>query len=316
MMDRHAVKAMLRGPMVPVLTILRDDLAIDHAAIRQNVQYLIDRGIESGNGVLLAVGAGGDFPMLSLDERKLAASTIAEAAGARVPVILGAQDTNVNHMIELARWAESLGAAAIQLSSGYYYPTTDETCLRLFQAVHDATRTIGIMVYNTPWEGFDMSLDLVERLLELPRCVALKWSTEAGGRVYAQGVARFAARVAVVDNQGEAVTNHMLGGAGYVTHLASVWPEHELKVWSLLQAGDYVAAQREIMARTWPWLDIHGKLWRSTGAESPTVKAALELCGRRGGPTRLTARSLHESERRELYEVLASIGVPDLQRHP
>ena len=56
-------------------------------AIQTNVNYLIEHGIVTGQGVLLAVGAGGDFSMLTLEERKLAAKAIVDAADGRVPVI-------------------------------------------------------------------------------------------------------------------------------------------------------------------------------------------------------------------------------------
>ena len=42
--------------MVPVITNLKDDMSIDHAAIRANVRDVVDRGIQTGRGVLLAVG--------------------------------------------------------------------------------------------------------------------------------------------------------------------------------------------------------------------------------------------------------------------
>ncbi len=298
--------------MIPVITNLQKDLSIDHAAIEDNVRYVVDRGIVTGSGVLLAVGAGGDFPMLSIDERKSAAKTIVQSASGRVPVLVGAQDTNIEVVLEMARWAEQIGAYGIQISAGYYYESSDEDCLRVFQAVHEVTREISIMVYNTPWEGYDMSLAQVARLAELPRCVSLKWSSGQGSGVYLRGLAQFSDRLAIVDNQGLCVMNHLMGGTGYISHLATIWPEHDRQVWRLLEAGDYRAAQRRITSVNWPWQDFRGKLWKRTGAESPVVKAALELCGRPGGPSRLPTRSLNDDERAELRDLLIRIRVPDV----
>ena len=109
-MNLDEVKSTLRGPMIPVLTNLKDDLAIDHDAITENVRTIVSRGIVRGQGVLLAVGAGGDFPMLTVEERKAAARTIVEAADGKTPVVVGAQDTNPNVSIEIARYSEGLGA--------------------------------------------------------------------------------------------------------------------------------------------------------------------------------------------------------------
>ena len=311
-MDIAKAKERLRGPMIPVITNLNEDLTVDHDAIHENVRYVVDRGIVCGSGVLLAVGAGGDFPMLSLDERKAVCKTIVEAAGGETPVLVGAQDTNPSVSIELARWSEQIGADGIQMSPGFYYESSDDDCLRFFQAVHEATSTAAIMLYNTHWEGYDMSLDQIDRLVDLPRCLGLKWSTPQGGGGYLRGISRFADRMAVVDNQGLQVMNHLLGGTGYITHLATVWPEHDVAVWKLLEAGDYPAAQAEITRANWPWGSFRGKMWKRTGAESPVVKAALELCGRPGGPCHLPTRSLNDEEREELRGILSEIGVPSL----
>lgn len=311
-MDMTAVKQALRGPMIPVITNLNSDLSIDHAAIRANVEYVVQRGITAGQGVLLAGGAGGDFPMLTLDERKAVARTIFEASNG-TPVLVGAQDTNLDSMIEMAKYADDIGAYGIQSSPTYYYASSDEDCLRVFQALHSATRRIAIMAYNTFWEGYDMSLDQIERLCELPRIVSLKWATEGGSSLYLRGLARFADRLAIVDNQGLHVMNRMMGGTGYITHLATVWPEHDSTVWQLLESGEYEAAQHKITNANWPWSDFRGKMWQRTAAESPVVKTALELCGRPGGPSRLPTRALNDEERAELHGILKAIGVPELQ---
>ncbi len=47
--------------------------------------------------------------------------------------------------------------------------------------------------------------------------------------------------------------------------------------------------------------------------ESPAVKAALELVGRRGGPSRLPARALTAAEKAELRDLLIQIDVPNVQ---
>ncbi len=311
-MNISEVKQVLRGPMIPVITNLHEDLSVDHGAIRENVRYVIEGGIVQGQGVLLAAGAGGDFPMLSLSERKEVCKTIVDEADGRVPVLVGAQDTNPTNCFEMARLAEDIGAYGIQMSPGYYYASSEEDCLRYFESVHEQTRSTAIMIYNTYWEGFHMSLDLIARLAEMPRCVALKWSTPQGSADYLKGVERLSDRLAIVDNQGLHVMTHLLGGTGYITHLATIWPEHDSSVWQLMEKGDYSAAQRRIAKANWPWQEFRGKMWGRTAAESPVVKAALELCGRPGGPNRLPTRSLNQEERDELRRLFEEIGVPSL----
>ena len=311
-MNIEAVKRTLCGPMIPVITNLKDDLSVDLEAIQFNVNYVVERGIVKGSGVLLAVGAGGDFPMLTVQERKDVARAIMDAADGRVPVLVGAQDTSPGVSLELAQFAQEIGAYGIQLAPPYYYHPSDEDVFRWFRSVHEATDGIALMVYNTWWHGYNMSFEIIERLAELERVVSLKWSTPDGGRTYAKGVARFADRLAVVDNQGLQVLTHMLGGTGYITHLATVWPEHDLSIWDKMESGDYVGALSEFQRVNWPWLDFRVKMGGRTGGESHVVKAALELRGRPGGPCRPPARALNAEERAELREILIQIGVPGI----
>ncbi|MDJ0754160.1 MAG: dihydrodipicolinate synthase family protein [Ardenticatenaceae bacterium] len=312
-MDIVKVKQHLCGPMIPVITHLHDDLTVYPEAIANEVNYLVEHGLVTGNGVLLAVGAGGDFNMLSVEERKIAAKAIVDGAAGRVPVLVGAQDTNVNVMIEMARYAEEIGAYGIQMSTPYYYPPSDEDALAVYRTVHDATEVIAIMAYNTHWHDYDFPFPVLDELCELERLVALKWSRPTNGTAYLKGVARYADRLAVVDNAGLWVMNHMLGGTGFITHLATIWPENDLEIWHLLQAGEYTQAQQKMMAANWLWQEFRSKMARRTSGESPPVKAALNILGRYGGPSRLPARTLTADERSELTDLLTQIGVPALQ---
>ena len=229
-MDVAAVKQVLRGPMIPVITNLNDDMTVDIDAIKYNVNYVIEHGIVTGSGVLLAVGAGGDFNMMSLADRKLAAKTIVDAAAGRAPVIVGAQDTNVNVMIEMGHHAEEIGAYGIQISTTYYYPPSDDDALAVYKAVHDATSNIAIMAYNTHWHDYDFPFPVLDQLAEMERIVSLKWSRPDNGTPYLKGVDRYADRFAIVDNAGMIIMNHMLGGTGFITHLATIWPENDVQI--------------------------------------------------------------------------------------
>ena len=267
-MNIEEVKKKIRGPMIPVITSLNKDLSIDVSAIRNEVDYLIGHGIKEGQGVLLAAGAGGDFNMLSLDERKLVCKTIVEAADNRVPVLVGAQDTNVNNMIAMANYAEEINAYGIQFSTTYYYPPSDEDALNLYRTIHNETHSIAIMAYNTFWHDYNFPFHILDQISEMERVVSLKWARPDNGIPYMEGVARYSEKLAVVDNGGMHVMNHMLGGTGYITHLATVWPEHDLSVWKLLEAGEYQAAQQKIQNVNWPWLKFRGKMGSRTSAES------------------------------------------------
>jgi 4-hydroxy-tetrahydrodipicolinate synthase len=250
--------------------------------------------------------------MMSLDERKDTARAIVEAAAGKAPVLIGVQDTDPRVSIVLAEFAREIGAYGIQASPTYYYEPADKDVIAFFQSLNDAAR-IPIMVYNTPWlVGYNLSFDMLEALAAMEWIVALKWSH---GSVYGytRGVERFADKLAVVDNYGLAVISHMLGATGFITHLANIWPEHEVALWERMDAGDYAGAQAELQRANWRWLDFRVKMAGITGGEANVVKAAYDLVGRRGGPVRPPTHDMSPEHRAELKALLKEIGVPGVQ---
>ena len=78
-MDRENLKKRLEGCYVTVPTLFDDaDLELDLEATRSHVRFLIERGIDGDNAVLLAGGAAGDFSTMSFDERLAVAEAILE----------------------------------------------------------------------------------------------------------------------------------------------------------------------------------------------------------------------------------------------
>ena len=85
---------------------------------------------------------------------------------------------------------------------------------------------------------------------------------------------------AIIDNSLNGVVAHMLGGTAFISHLASVWPKHQLKLQALLEAKDYIAAMEMWNTANNPWYDFRIEMGAYTSGESPPVKKALELTAR------------------------------------
>lgn len=312
MPDIEQVKNALRGPMIPVITSFKDDLSLDLDAIQDNVRSLVERGIVTGKGAMLAVGAGGDFPMLSTKERKQVAKAIVKAAAGQVAVLVGVQDTDPRVCLELAEYAQKIGAYGIQVSPTYYYEPSDADVIAFYQMLNKAV-SFPIMVYNTPWlVGYNLSFEMLDALADMEWVQSLKWSS-TNLRQYTRGFERYAGRLAIVDNGGMTVLAHMTGASGFITHLASIWPEHEIALWEQMDGGDYAGAQAELQRASWRWGDFRGKMARLTGGEANVIKAAYDLIGRRGGPVRPPTRDMSAEHRAELKALLKEIGVPGVQ---
>src|SRR6476619_54296 len=122
-MDADAARRDLTGCYTTIPTLFRDDadLSVDLDAMRRHVQFLIDGGLTTGNAVLLAGGAAGDFSTMTFDERVAVWETAIEAANGRVPIAVGGQTTSTLELIRLIRAAARLGADYVQVSPPFYH---------------------------------------------------------------------------------------------------------------------------------------------------------------------------------------------------
>ena len=205
-------QANLQGCYVTIPTMFRDpDLEVDLDAIRRHVRFLIEGGLTTGNAVLLAGGAAGDFSTLTFDERVAVAEAVVDEAAGRVPIAMGGQTTSTHELVRLARAAERVGAEYLQVSPPFYFGHTEGDFEEHIRAAADSA-DVGLIVYNTFWTSLGLSGAMVERLAEIPNVVSLKWSTpDTGAMEFEQIVSRFSERFAIIDNQMRYVISHILG---------------------------------------------------------------------------------------------------------
>ena len=302
-MDVQQAKSIFRGPMVSVAAPLTPDFELDLPALRSNIRYMVERGVRQGQGVLLVAAAGGEFPMLSVAERKEVTRVSVEAANGEVPVATSIQANGTREVVELARYASEVGAALGQLSAPYYYEPPDEDIFDLFKAA-SAESDLTVMVYNNWWNTLNMNVDMVERLAELRNVVVLKWSAPSPAQ-HSDGLHRMAERMAILDNSGQHVWSHIMGAVGFITHVSNFWPEYPLEIWNLLEEGDYRGVIAKLGAFKWNWQKWTGKVVRESEGEGPFIKAAMEHVGLPAGPPRPPARPVSAGLRDELDELLS-----------
>ena len=313
-MNRETARSRLRGCYVTVPTMFRDeDLAVDLAAIRRHVSFLMEGGITTGTGVLLAGGAAGDFSTLTFDERVQVVEAVVEAADGRVPVVMGAQTTSTLELVRLARAAERLGAEYIQVSPPYYFAHTEEDFYEYVVAAAEAA-DVGLVVYNTFWTSYGVSDEMVERLARVRNVIGLKWSMpDKGTMEFEQVISRFADRFSIIDNQMRFVTSHMLGARGIEVHVCNYWPQWGMRLWNLLETRRYIEAQQELVRVALPFMALWREMEHYTGGDGYLDKLCMELVGLGSSRCRPPTRDVREKCREKARQMLLQCGVPDVK---
>ena len=313
-MDRQVARERLCGCYVTIPTMFRDDdLAVDLPAIRRHVRFLVEGGITTGTGVLLAGGAAGDFSTMTHDERLQVAETVVEEANGRVPVVMGVQTTSTLELVRLARAAERIGAEYVQVSPPFYFRHTEDDFREYVVAAAEAA-DVGIIIYNTFWTSYNVSTAIVELLTALPNVVGLKWSMpDEGWMEFEQVICRFADRFSIIDNQMRFVTSHMLGARGIEVHVCNYWPQWGVKLWGLLEAQQYVEAQRELVRVAMPFMALWQEMEQQTSGDGYLDKLCMELVGIGSSRCRPPTRDVREKYREKARQMLLECGVPGVR---
>ena len=270
---------------------------------------MLDRGLGTGNGTLLVNGASGEFPVLNLEERKQTLEAVLSVTEGKIAVIAGAQTTSTRDAVEIATHAQAQGATALQVSAPYYYPMSDDDVYEYFETLAESAPELAIIVYNTYWLGFQMSIEMLDRLCGIPQVVAVKWGA-ADFMSYLLVLQKFSSRLGIIDNQLTPVLCKMMGGIGSNLHPAMFWPEWGVRVWGMLEAGKWNDAQNEIYRLLLPYYEIIGDVTKYSGGEGHIDKVALEIVGLPGGRNRPPTRPLPPVFREQLLKLFKEVGVP------
>jgi dihydrodipicolinate synthase/N-acetylneuraminate lyase len=307
----------LQGCYVTIPTMFRDpDLEVDLDAIRRHVRFLIAGGMVTGNAVLLAGGAAGDFSTMTFDERVTVAEAVVDEAAGRVPIAMGGQTTSTRELVALARAAERVGATYLQVSPPFYFGHTEGDFEEHIVAAADAA-DVGLIVYNTFWTSLGLSGAMVERLADIPNVVSLKWSTpDTSMMAFEAIISRFGDRFAIIDNQMRYVTSHILGARSIEIHQGNYWPQWAVGLWQMLERGEYVVAQREMTRVCMPFMTLWSEMEAFTSGDGYLDKLCMELVGLDSSRCRPPTRDVRPLFRERAREMLLDCGVPGVQAAP
>ena len=261
----------ITGSIVALVTPMHEDGSVDYAALRK----LIDWHVAEGTDCIGVVGTTGESPTVNVEEHCEIIRVAVEQAAKRVPILAGCGANSTAEAIELAKFAQKVGADCQLQVVPYYNKPTQEGQYLHFKAIAEATGgDLPVMLYNVPGRaGADMLHDTVLRLAQVPGIFGIKEAT--GNLERAQWLIKETpADFAIYSGDDPTAVGLMLmGGQGNVSVSANIAPRlmHELCVAAI--AGDVKRA----MAIQLQLLPIHKQLF--VEANPIPVKWAMKRLG-------------------------------------
>lgn len=263
-------------PFGAVLTAMATPFTADGALDVAAAQALAQRLVDEGNDGLVVAGTTGESPTLAEHEHDALLAAVVEAVGSRAHVIAGCGNNDTDHTLRRARAAEKTGVDGLLVVTPYYNKPPQEGLFRHFSAVADATG-LPVMLYDIPGRtGTAISNEVLLRLAEHPRVVAVK---DAKDDLFASSQVMAAAGgeggLAYYSGSDQLNLAHLAqGAAGVVSVVGHVAAGPYAAMVAAVDAGDLPAA-RAIHTRLLP--AVTAIMTRTQGAIM--VKAALELTG-------------------------------------
>ena len=294
---------LITGSIVALVTPMHEDGSVDYPALRK----LVDWHIAEGTDCIGVVGTTGESPTVNVEEHcEIIRISVEQAKaphnvmdGRRIPIMAGCGANSTAEAIELAKFAQQVGADCQLQVVPYYNKPTQEGQYRHFKAIAEAVGDLPCVLYNVPGRSVaDMLHPTVLRLAQIPGIVGIKEAT--GNIERAQWLIRdVPAGFAVYSGDDPTAVALMLcGGQGNISVTANVAPRrmHELCLAAL--AGD----TRRAMAIQFELMPLHKNLFLE--ANPIPVKWAMAKMGLCGPTLRLPMTPLETANETALENTL------------
>jgi 4-hydroxy-tetrahydrodipicolinate synthase len=182
--------------VVAPLTPFTSDLKVDEAALKREIDYVIE-----GCSATMVVAAGveaQEYTYLDLDERKALIRLTIELVAGRCPVMVGISHPSFKKAVDLAHFAKSLGAHAVQMLAPlrpFGGPPTDRDLIAYFEAVARES-PLPMTLYINPGPGADVSISTTIAIARIDKVRYIKESS--------RDLSRVSRLIAEVDHAGHA----------------------------------------------------------------------------------------------------------------
>lgn len=233
-----------RGILPPTLTGWTPEGEIDREKTKRHIQYVIDGGV---HGMLVA-GSTGEASLMTMPQRKEIIEVGVEAAGGKVPVIVGTGHNSTKLAVELTKYAEAAGADAAMASLPHYPKPAQEGLYFHYKALGEAVN-IPVFVYSWPGQyGIDIEPETVARLAEEGYIHGIKDSTESLDHTLE--IIRLTKGEIIVLNgvDSNALATLCLGAQGAMMMCADIVPAETVKIYDLFKAGRIDEAAKQQLA--------------------------------------------------------------------
>ena len=235
-MEKNNVK--FTGVMSALVSCIDENEAVNEQAMRKIMQWHLQAGLSgfyltggTGEGPVLQKKTRMEIAEIAKDEVKTGASLIAH---------VGAIDLTT--AVELARHAGRIGLDAISSVPPFFFEYGEREIADYYKALSDASG-LPILMYASPLSGIEITWDMVDRLMDVPNMIGLKWTSYNYFTMHRIKELR-GGNINVINGPDECLLCGLAMGAdGGIGATYNVMPKLFSQIYNSFRAGDIDAAR-------------------------------------------------------------------------
>jgi len=161
-----------KGSTCALITPFADDGKIDVRGLEKLIEFHLEEGTDN----LCVLGTTAEAAVMTMDERALVLTTIANIAKGKVPLLVGTGTINPESVKAMTQQAIDMGADASLIVNPYYVKPPQRALVRHFMTMADMG--LPVILYNVPGRtGSNIADETVALLSEHENIVGVKDAT-------------------------------------------------------------------------------------------------------------------------------------------
>ena len=291
-------KIIFKGCGTAIITPFTED-GINFEEFKKMIEFQIENKVDA----IIVCGTTGEASTMTLEEKKETIKFAVEVSNKRVPIIAGTGGNCTKNVIEMTKYAESVGVDGVLVVTPYYNKTTQVGLVEHYKMIATATN-LPIILYSVPGRtGVNILPETCLELSKIENIVAIK---EASGNL--SQIAEIAhlcrENLNIYSGNDDQITATLaVGGIGVISVLSNIAPEYTHDIVNNFIVGkveDSIKAQLKAIP-----------LVKALFCEvNPIpVKEAMNMLGYNAGKPRLPLIELSENGKEKLKRELFSFGL-------
>ena len=276
---------------------VNEDGTVREKVLRDLVNHLIDCGVHG----LTPLGSTGEFFYLDWEQKREIVIIVVEETAGRVPVVAGVGCSTIREAKYQSKEFEKLGVDGILGVLNVYFPLKQKDIYNYFASIAEAV-DCQVVLYNNPkFTGFEINVETLFELSELPNVNYYKDASSNTGRLFrlsnlvGDRMKIFSASAHVP------LFIMMMGGAGWMAGPSCVVPKESVELYNLCKEKKWEEA-----------LVLQRKLWLINNVFqkynlAACIKAGLEIQGFDVGGPIAPNPNLDQKAKDEIKAVLEEI---------